>query len=514
MASNTARFNLLKKDPITDGNDNFDIATMINENFDKLDAAAKKTELDTLEQKSTNYVTTTNTGNSYSATYSPAFTSLYAGLRITVKINANSTGNCTINVNGLGTKNILKPNGSNVNNLKSNGVYTFVYNGTAFTLQGEGGEGTAIASEVLSGETFTNDTGDVITGTMPNRGAVSITPSTISQPILAGYHNGSGNVASLGGNAVASNVLTGVTFSSDSAGRAQSGAMTNRGAVSIIPNTISQNIPQGYHSGAGSVASLGGNAVASNVLAGTTFSSDSVGRAQSGSMPNRAGDTSALASSISGTTLKLRASDGYRDGVDDNVTITDADFIASNIKSGVNLFGLAGSLASIKSIQHGSVVPFNNTTTKIYSHTISSVDASKSIVLINYFPQSSNNDTDDIAISAQVTGATTLSLRREGNGQACTSTVYYTVIEFENVASKQTGSEAINGNTTDTITISSVNLAKSLLIVTFRSTNSNIASLREFIPIYYFASSNSISIRNNSNYADIAIFEWQVIQFN
>ncbi len=56
----------------------------------------------------------------------------------------------------------------------------------------------------------------------------------------------------------------------------------------------------------------------------------------------RQGDNVALASSVSGTTLKLRAPAGEYDGVDDNVTITDADFIAGNIKNGVDLFGLVG----------------------------------------------------------------------------------------------------------------------------------------------------------------------------
>lgn len=39
MASNTPNLNLLKKDPVTDGNDTFNIQTMLNENWDKIDAA-------------------------------------------------------------------------------------------------------------------------------------------------------------------------------------------------------------------------------------------------------------------------------------------------------------------------------------------------------------------------------------------------------------------------------------------------------------------------------------------
>lgn len=37
MPSNTTRLDLLKKDPITDGNDTFNIETMLNQNWDKID---------------------------------------------------------------------------------------------------------------------------------------------------------------------------------------------------------------------------------------------------------------------------------------------------------------------------------------------------------------------------------------------------------------------------------------------------------------------------------------------
>ena len=39
MASNTPNLNLLKKDPVTDGNDTFNIQTMLNDNWDKIDEA-------------------------------------------------------------------------------------------------------------------------------------------------------------------------------------------------------------------------------------------------------------------------------------------------------------------------------------------------------------------------------------------------------------------------------------------------------------------------------------------
>lgn len=41
MASNTPNLGLYKKDPLTDGNNYFDVQTMLNDNFDKIDADKK-----------------------------------------------------------------------------------------------------------------------------------------------------------------------------------------------------------------------------------------------------------------------------------------------------------------------------------------------------------------------------------------------------------------------------------------------------------------------------------------
>ena len=40
MASYTKRLNLLKKDPVADGADTFNIETMLNENWEKIDKGA------------------------------------------------------------------------------------------------------------------------------------------------------------------------------------------------------------------------------------------------------------------------------------------------------------------------------------------------------------------------------------------------------------------------------------------------------------------------------------------
>ena len=91
--------------------------------------------------------------------------------------------------------------------------------------------GNAQPSDVLSGVTFSNSSGES-TGTMPNNGAVnkSISPGG-SYTVPAGYHNGSGTVSANmpSGNAGTGDVLSGKTFSNSSTNGA-TGTMTNRGA--------------------------------------------------------------------------------------------------------------------------------------------------------------------------------------------------------------------------------------------------------------------------------------------
>lgn len=110
--------------------------------------------------------TTTNTGNAYAATLSPAPIAYVNGMGLVLTINADSTATSTINVNGLGTVPIKKANGGAVTNLKAGGVYTLRYSGTSFILQGEGGEyGTAVAIDVRLGKTLGTENG-VIDGAL------------------------------------------------------------------------------------------------------------------------------------------------------------------------------------------------------------------------------------------------------------------------------------------------------------------------------------------------------------
>lgn len=78
------------------------------------------------------------------------------------------------------------------------------------TFDADTGDATALAAEVLSGSTaYVN--GTKITGSMPNRGAITATISTLSPyTVQNGYHDGSGTVAVDSTNISAGNIKSGI----------------------------------------------------------------------------------------------------------------------------------------------------------------------------------------------------------------------------------------------------------------------------------------------------------------
>lgn len=161
---------------------------------------------------------------------------------------------------------------------------------------------TAGAGDVLANKIIVDDEGNIVTGTMPNNGAVSKTldvrSANRSYTVPAGYHNGSGKVqlvvetktvtpsASIqnvtptdgkvlsqvsvaaipenyadttGDDAVAANILSGKKAHSISNGSAVAltGSMTNNGAVAGTIDgltTTAYTVPAGYHNGSGTVS--------------------------------------------------------------------------------------------------------------------------------------------------------------------------------------------------------------------------------------------------------------------
>ena len=153
--------------------------------------------------------------NSYTVNI-PGITSLIEGMSVKVKFTSANTGACTLNINGLGAKEIRKSNGNALSsgNIKAGQICHLVYTGSVFQLLGEGGEyGTAQPNHVLEGITFGTEDGLKV-GTMPNRGGVNRTLTTQggTYTIPEGYHDGTGKVKAQFANLTASNIKKGVTI--------------------------------------------------------------------------------------------------------------------------------------------------------------------------------------------------------------------------------------------------------------------------------------------------------------
>lgn len=94
-----------------------------------------------------------------------------------------------------------------------------------------------------------------------------------------------------------------------------------------------------------------GDAQPNEVLTGKIFTNDS--GTQTGTMPIRNGSVAAQGISRNGSTLKFQPQTGYYDGSNGNtVDYTDSDFIASNIKQGIDIFGITGTLTSAVDINN------------------------------------------------------------------------------------------------------------------------------------------------------------------
>ena len=99
------------------------------------------------------YAADTGVANALVASLDPAPTSYSAGLEVTVKIAVTNTGASTLNVNGLGAKTILRPNGAAVGagDLTAGYVLKMAYDGTNFRMIGV--SETTVASYVTAAGT-------------------------------------------------------------------------------------------------------------------------------------------------------------------------------------------------------------------------------------------------------------------------------------------------------------------------------------------------------------------------
>lgn len=113
------------------------------------------------------------------------------------------------------------------------------------TYDADTSDATAVAAEILSGKTAYKN-GSKLTGTMPNRGAVSGTISTVAgeYTVPQGYHDGSGKVsidATEQAKLVAANIREGITVLGVTGTMSGSEGMKAT-AASVTPYTTAQTI--------------------------------------------------------------------------------------------------------------------------------------------------------------------------------------------------------------------------------------------------------------------------------
>lgn len=383
---------------------------------------------------------------------------------------------------------------------------------------------TAIGSPAQATDTFSKLANDVITA-----------KSNLATSIQAKLDLASGYVPPDLGDAMATDVLTGKTFSSISGERIP-GTMPNRSGWGIngtiqgsgVPDIT---IPQGYHDGTKSVrmavdAILAPKIQAGQIIAGMTgtFTNDATatneqilngqtayvnGNKITGTMPNRGAITI-----TPGTTNQVITA-GYHNG--SGVVQGSVNLTAANIKSGVNIFGVTGNLISgggIKSRQQVNTNASGFTLTdesigfKYKDVTISSVNVTNSVATIQLGGQSYKQSSRYYGhFFCRLINSTTVRIFMESGGSADSSNKFaIEVYEFEGVKSIQQGERNWSYNFPN-ITISSVIPSKCLVIFEPITSSFNYG----FVD-YYILNSTSLTVSYTNSLTNMYI-KWAVIEF-
>lgn len=270
---------------LMEGTDNVKRQDFVD-NFTKID-----TEMREIENEAYPIVEATGTNAYIGAT--ARIKSLGKGTKLTLFVGTNATGNCSLNLNSYGAKNIKDSNGNIVTNMKANIPYNLCYNGTDFILQGKGGGGNLIPKYLLAGYYGEGDNGRV-DGSMVNRGLPTINLNCGgTYNIQEGYYGGgtitANSLASqTQGTATADKILTDATAYVN--GNKVTGTMANNsnkttqwcGYETCIaqPNPVDPSqalitFPNyggaGYYDATSSVCGNLGNLNASNIKAGVSI---------------------------------------------------------------------------------------------------------------------------------------------------------------------------------------------------------------------------------------------------
>jgi len=275
----------------------------------------------------------------------PNVTAYRAGMKVTIIATSNNgSAATTLKINSLAALPVYKPNTTTAPTMKTGKPYTFILNSdlTHFFIEASA-EGDAVAANVLAGKFFSNDDDTGLIGTMTDRGAATITPGTANQAIPVGYHNGNGYVVG-------------------------------------DPDLISTNIKAGANifgvaGNANVVDTSAGDATAAQILSGKKAYVD--GALVAGTIPSKT-----AATITPGTANQTIASGQYLSGI--QTIAGDADLVAANIKSGIDIFGVPGTAKVASHYEAGScTVVTANSTLYVYTLTMTFANEPLMIALFN-----------------------------------------------------------------------------------------------------------------------------------
>jgi hypothetical protein len=160
-------------------------------------------------------------------------------------------------------------------------------------------------------------------------------------------------------------------------------------------------------------------------------------------------------------------------------------------------------------VQSGTAQIFNNTNLT-YTITISPINPAKSLATIR---STNNGNADFSAVKIEIQNATTLLVTRTTGTSDTSIYIVWTVTEFNNVKSKQTGTYALTtAGAEQSVAISSINVTKYILAYSCTSITASSAAA------YFWANGRVINSTTLGFFSLTGItgltIEWQVIEFN
>lgn len=168
------------------------------------------------------------------------------------------------------------------------------------------GQGNAVESQVISGVDFSNSDGILRHGSMPNNGTVVLTPTTVNQAIVQGYHPGTGYVKG-DANLVTANIKCGASIFGVS------------GKSSVVETTES-----------------------ANPIAASTVRSGKVGYVNGSKITGSLAVQATTAQTITPGTSDIVKGAGIYDAA---ITVKgDSNLQPNNIKENIPLFGITGTV--------------------------------------------------------------------------------------------------------------------------------------------------------------------------